>query len=436
MPVDTRSSSQALPLRPRPQDLRRRILNSARPGNAGIVYALAILVIVFSLSSAAEGGSNYLSGINIGNVLDQSTSAGILVPFMTIVLISGRFDLSVGSVGGFAAVVSLEVVDQRGIWLAAALAIGSGIGFGLLNGIIVEYLKVNPFVVTLGSMTAIAGLTLVVTDGNSVIATQPSAIAQMNALSSAFLTANLTLILGIITLAYAIVLAFRKIKEDRVRSWLPAIIFTAAGLGLLVIAFTVPLTVRWTRPVWYMLALTFLVWAVLHFTVVGRRLYAVGGNPEAARLSGIAVRRYRLVAFTLSGAAAGFVGLLFAARLSAANPDALSGLELTVIAAAILGGTSLFGGSGSVLLSLVGAIFLYAIADGFNILNLGSNYQDLIQGVILIAAAATYTAKTRARKAIPDAAHVSTPDSFGAVATADVGDHSPGPGRSNSSNAL
>jgi D-xylose transport system permease protein len=403
MSVDIQLSRATSP-RLHPQSMRRRLLSAARPGNAGIVYALAILVAVFTISSAAKGGSNYLSAVNIGNVLDQSTSAGILVPFMTVVLISGRFDLSVGSVGGFAAVVSLDVVDQYGIWAAAVLAVGCGLGFGLINGVIVEYLKVNPFVVTLGTMTAVSGLTLVVTGGNSVMATQPGAIAQMNALSSAFLTANLTLILAIVVLAYALLLAFRRTRTDGAGNWTPVLVAAAAGAALAVVAFTVPVTVHWTRPVWYMLLLTLVVWVVLRFTVVGRRLYAVGGNPEAARLSGIAVRRYRLVAFMLSGAAAGFVGLLFAARLSAVNPDALSGLELTVIAGAILGGTSLFGGSGSVLLSLVGTVFLYAIADGFNILNLGSNYQDLIQGMILIAAAATYTAKARTRRTTTRAA--------------------------------
>jgi D-xylose transport system permease protein len=398
----------------RPQSMRRRILSAARPGNAGIVYALAILVAVFTISSAAKGGSNYLSAVNIGNVLDQSTSAGILVPFMTVVLISGRFDLSVGSVGGFAAVVSLDVVDQHGIWVAAVFAVGSGIGFGLVNGVIVEYLKVNPFVVTLGTMTAVSGLTLVVTGGNSVMATQAGAVAQMNALSSAFFSANLTLVLAIIVLAYAILLAFRA-RTDGAGNWTPVLVATAVGVALAVLAFTVPVTVHWTRPVWYMLLLTLVVWVVLRFTVVGRRLYAVGGNPEAARLSGIAVRRYRLVAFMLSGGAAGFVGLLFAARLSSVNPDALSGLELTVIAGAILGGTSLFGGSGSVLLSFVGTVFLYAIADGFNILNLGSNYQNLIQGVILIAAAATYTAKARTRRIASRAADKPPAMSAGAV---------------------
>jgi len=134
---------------------------------------------------------------------------------------------------------------------------------------------------------------------------------------------------------------------------------------------------------------------VLRYTTVGRRLYATGGNAEAARLSGIAVDRYRVVAFVLNGTAASFVGVLYAARLSSINPTGLTGFELTALAAAILGGTSLFGGLGSVAKSLVGALILVTLANGFNILNLGANYQGLIEGVVLIIAAGMYTVALR-----------------------------------------
>jgi D-xylose transport system permease protein len=145
------------------------------------------------------------------------------------------------------------------------------------------------------------------------------------------------------------------------------------------------------HPILYMAAFTLLVWLVLQFTTVGRRTYAVGGNPEAARLCGISVNAYRIGAFVLSGVAAGFAGVLYASRFGAMNPTALQGEELTVIAAAILGGTSLFGGAGSVLKTVAGALVLYTLTNGFNILNLGANYQGLIEGTVLIAAAAIYT---------------------------------------------
>ncbi|GAA3410319.1 ABC transporter permease [Streptosporangium vulgare] len=141
-----------------------------------------------------------------------------------------------------------------------------------------------------------------------------------------------------------------------------------------------------------------ITWAVLRYTVIGRRLYAVGSNAEAARLSGINVDRYKIGAFVLNGLGSGFVGVLFAAKLLAINPTGLQGTELTVLAAAILGGTSLFGGLGSVLKSVVGALILFTLDNGFNVLNLGANYQGLIVGTVVIVAAAIYTIAGRQRQ--------------------------------------
>jgi ribose/xylose/arabinose/galactoside ABC-type transport system permease subunit len=168
----------------------------------------------------------------------------------------------------------------------------------------------------------------------------------------------------------------------------------AAGPGL-----------RAPNPVVYAATFTLIVWFVLAFTTIGRRIYAVGGNAEAARLAGVNVRAYRLSAFLLSSLAAGFAGVLFGSRLGSINPTALQGAELTVIAAAILGGTSLFGGAGSVIKTVVGALLLFTLTNGFNVLNLGANYQGLIEGVVLVAAAAIYTAGgDRTRKRPPAAA--------------------------------
>jgi D-xylose transport system permease protein len=143
---------------------------------------------------------------------------------------------------------------------------------------------------------------------------------------------------------------------------------------------------------------TAVTWFTLSYTIVGRRLYAVGGNAEAARLSGINVLLYKLMAFVLCSGAAGFAGVLFASRLRSINPAALQGAELTVIAAAILGGTSLYGGAGSVIKTLAGALLLYSLTNGFNILNLGANYQGLIEGIVVVVAAAIYTVGGNRRK--------------------------------------
>jgi ribose/xylose/arabinose/galactoside ABC-type transport system permease subunit len=169
-----------------------------------------------------------------------------------------------------------------------------------------------------------------------------------------------------------------------------------AGFALVIVGFAAfPSHWPLTKQVWVLFAATLVSWFVLSYTAVGRRLYAVGGNTEAARLSGIDIARYKIVPFVLNGFAAAVVGILYAGRFEAINPNALSGIELTVLAAAILGGTSLFGGSGSVVKTVVGALILFVLANGFNILNLGANYQPLIQGLVIVGAAAIYVVAGR-----------------------------------------
>jgi ribose/xylose/arabinose/galactoside ABC-type transport system permease subunit len=176
------------------------------------------------------------------------------------------------------------------------------------------------------------------------------------------------------------------------------LIWAGVGLVLVVAGFFFDATWPLAKPVYYMAAVTAVAWCVTRFTIIGRRLQAVGANPEAARLIGISINRYRIVPFVLNGLAASFVGLLFAARLGAVLPNAMSGMELTVITAAILGGTSLFGGSGSVLKSVTGAVVLYSLVNGFDILGLGTSYQGVIEGVVLIIAAAIYTIGNRGHR--------------------------------------
>jgi ribose/xylose/arabinose/galactoside ABC-type transport system permease subunit len=314
---------------------------------AGVYYALILLVAVLTVVTAVMGRPSYLSATNLTNIIYQSSAVAIMGVAMTVVLITGNFDLSVASVAALAAAVSLSIVDSVGFVpaLLAALAV-SGL-VGLLNGIMVQFVGINAFIVTLGTLTAVRGLVLIVTNGRSLMVQDAGSLAAMTA-------------------------------------------FESGRLG------TIP------YPVLYMAAFTLVVWFVLNFTVFGRRVYAVGGNAEAARLSGINVHAYKLGAFVLSGLAAGFAGVLFGCRFGAINPTALQGEELTVIAAAILGGTSLFGGAGSVVKTLAGALLLFTLTNGFNILDLGANYQGLIEGTVLVVAAAIYTVggKARTRKAV------------------------------------
>jgi D-xylose transport system permease protein len=355
---------------------------------AGVYYALLILLALLAAIAQSHGLPNYLSAQNLGNIAYQASLVGIMGVAMTVMLITGAFDLSVASVAALAAAVLIGLAPGIGFPLAALAAITTAIGIGIVNGVIVQFVGINAFIVTLGTLTAVRGLVLVLTDGRSLMVERPEVLQQM----LAFESTRVPLFWPLLAIAAALlVLAALKRRP-------------LAGLGGVVIAALALLAGRGfavAAPVVYLALFTAIVWAVLRFTVVGRRVYAVGGNAEAARLSGISVHAYKIGAFILSSAAAGFAGVLFGCRLGAINPTALQGAELTVIAAAILGGTSLLGGAGSVVKTVVGALLLFTLTNGFNVLNLGASYQGLIEGIVVIAAAAIYTVggKRGARKA-------------------------------------
>jgi D-xylose transport system permease protein len=357
----------------------------------GVYYALLLLITVLTIITTYLGQANYLSVLNLSNVVYQSSLMAIMAVAMTVVLISGNFDLSVASVAALAAVVLIGNADAIGFFPAAAVALLVAMGVGLLNGIIVQYVGINAFIVTLGTMTAVRGLVLIYTGGRSLSAMNPDVIATMKSFEGGRHEAFwLILAAGCLLLAAGVV--------GLVRTWSAgkplrpsSLGMTIAGAAFLLIAWASGGELALRNPVIYLAIFTAVVWFTLSFTMVGRRLYAVGGNSEAARLSGINVMRYKLMAFVFCSGAAGFAGILFASRLRSLNPAGLQGAELTVIAAAILGGTSLFGGAGSVVKTLAGALLLFTLTNGFNILNLGANWQGLIEGIVVVIAAAIYT---------------------------------------------
>ena len=357
----------------------------------GVYYALVLLITTLAVITGYLGQANYLSVQNMTNVIYQTSLIGMMAVAMTVVLISGNFDLSVASVAAFSAVVLVANSATLGFWPAAALAMLAAMLLGFLNGAIVQFVGINAFIVTLGTMTAVRGLILLYTDGRSVSVTVPEVTSVMKAFESGSHNGYWAVIIaGVGLLAWGVVDGLRRaVAERRLQ---PATLgYLAGGSFLLFIAWASGGEVQIRNPVIYMVLFTGAVWFTLSFTKVGRRVYAVGGNPEAARLAGINVTKYRLLAFVFCSATAGFAGILFASRLRSMNPAGLTGAELTVIAAAILGGTSLFGGAGSVIKTLAGALLLYSLTNGFNILNLGANWQGLIEGCVVVAAAAIYT---------------------------------------------
>jgi len=361
-------------------------------GEAGIYYALALVWIVLTIFTVAFGAQNFLDPANLANILYQASFVAIIAVPMTLVLISGNFDLSVAATAAISAACVLLLSDKVGIFPAMAISLIPGLLAGLINAAVVQGLGINAFIVTLATMTALRGVLLIITGGQTASANDRELLAPLKWMENGFWVTPNLLWCGAALAVIAAVLQWRR-RHDAA-----PLIWGAIGIVLIIAGFF--LDARWplAKPVYYMAAITAIAWCVTRFTIIGRRLQAVGANAEAARLLGIGVNRYRVVPFVLNGLAASFVGLLFAARLGAVLPNAMSGMELTVITAAILGGTSLFGGSGSVLKSVAGAIVIYSLENGFDILGLGTSYQGVIEGVVLITAAAIYTIGKRGRR--------------------------------------
>jgi D-xylose transport system permease protein len=306
---------------------------------------------------------------------------------MTVVLITGNFDLSVGSTAALAGTIALKLIDHYGAVIALVAALLTGVLVGLINGVLVQKVGVNGFIVTLGTLTAVRGVVQAILNGQSITATDM--VFERFETARWTLPQGVAIVAGILLIATGVVLTVRARRRQLTAG---NVMLMGTGAALLAIGAFRPLLLNETAPVWIMIGLTVLTSLVLRYTVVGRNLYAVGGNPEAARLSGINVDRYKMAALVLNGFVAAGVGVLYAGKFNSVDPTLLTGSELTVIAAAVLGGTSLFGGSGYVSKSVIGTLILFTLSNGFNVLNIGSNYQNVVQGSVLVAAAALYTA--------------------------------------------
>ena len=310
------------------------------------------LIALMAIFAAAE--PRFLSSINLFNVMRQVSITGLLALSMTFVILTAGIDLSVGSLLAFAGLVAAAVakgglanrftVGEGGVgygWgLAALSAIVVGLLCGYLQGLAVTRLKVPPFVVTLGGMSAFRGAALLFSGGGPISGFEPS--------------------------------------------------FTWWGQGKIG-----PVPV----PVIIFLAFAVLAHITLRYTRYGRQVYAVGGNPEAARLSGLNVNRIIASVYVISGFFCGLASFVLAARLNSAEAVAGTGYELTVIASVVIGGTSLFGGSGTILGTVVGTILIGVLLNGLILMDVSSYIQQIIIGIIIVLAVAFDTfAKSRRRK--------------------------------------
>ena len=285
---------------------------------------VGFIVLFILLSIFAE---SFFNISNIVNVLRQVSITAILGFGMTLVIISGGIDLSVGSIFAFSAVVMASIVKEGKVFLGIILGLLIGAIMGLFNGIVISKGKIQPFIVTLATMAIGRSLTLAYTQGIPISLFPNS---------------------------------FRFIGRGDI-------------LGIPV-------------PVIIMFGVFFLVLYILKKTKLGLYIYSIGGNEEATRLSGINVDRYKIIVYTISGIFAAVSAMILTARLNSAQPTFGQGYELDAIATVVLGGASLSGGSGGVLGTLFGALLLGTINNGMNLMNISPFYQDLVKGAIILLA--------------------------------------------------
>lgn len=302
----------------------------------GIVTTFVLLFVVLSFSSSA-----FLTSTNLLNILDQNAAIGIIACGGTLVIIAGGFDLSVGAIFAFAAVVSAEIANNVDPVVGLLAGVLVGLGLGLVNGLIVTGLKINTFIATLASGYVFRGIATLITGG---------------------------FLVSVAATSFAVPGTY-KFFDVKFTIWIFAIVAVALGF-------------------------------LLAKTAYGRYVYAVGGNLEAARLSGIRVDRIRAMTFMISGLCAGIAGVLAASQDATGSARAGTGIELAAIAAIVIGGTSIAGGEGAVWRSVLGVMLLALINNGFNLLNIDPFYQSVVQGaIILIAVAVDVWARKSARAA-------------------------------------
>ena len=291
----------------------------------GLGMALVLIVLCVIMAAFAP---HFFTFRNIINVARQVSINAILAAGMTFVILTGGIDLSVGSALAVAGVISVWLTTKGVPDVVAVLAgIATGGLCGALNGVLISKFKLSPFIVTLGALTYLRGVAYVTTG------------------------------------------AYPLIKSD----------LGFAFLGVGSVGF-----LPW--PVIIALVVFIIGYLVLKRTVFGRRLYAVGGNEQAARLSGINVDRLLIWVYTISGACAGLAGIIFSARLLSAQPTGGDGYELDAIAAVILGGTSFTGGVGSIIGTAIGALIIGVLNNGLVLMNVPFFYQLIIKGAVIIAA--------------------------------------------------
>jgi D-xylose transport system permease protein len=347
--------------------------------NATLI-ALVMLTVALTLADPT-----FASARNLSNVARQVTIVGIIAVGMTMVILIAGIDLSVGSVVGVAAVV-VTLLMKYG--LAASLAVpvtlvivGGLIGFW--NGFWIAHYRIPPFIITLGMLTIGRGAALSLSSGSSIPVADPS----FAFLGSAYIPPAVALVLLALAMLaglYALTKTWRessKAGRPHLERDLPGIIATA--VGLLLAAYVFGTGDGLPVPVAIFVVIAAVAIFVLGHTRFGRRLYALGGNEEAARLSGIDVYGTKIIVYLIVSVLSALSGILLASRLNGASPNLGNMFELDAIAAVVIGGTSLAGGSGTIGGTIIGALIIGVLNNGMSLLGISSFYQLIIKGLII-----------------------------------------------------
>lgn len=329
----------------------------------------------------------FLGAINFSKLLQQTAVTGVLAVGMLMVIVSGNIDLSVGAVVGLAGGIA-AMTQGWGLLPCLLIAILVGLAIGALQGSLVAYINIPSFIVTLGGLQAWRGVILKLTKG----ATIPVELPFFRSLGRDFIDPRIGFGLALIAIILIILTNLRR-SRARQRHGLQAISVASTITRILVpsvviVGFIFLMNKAGGVPIPVIVLLVVALGGAFLTanTTFGRYLYAIGGNPDAARLSGINLKRYILAAFCLMGALAGVASILHTARVGSASPDAGTLMELDAIASCVIGGTSLMGGRGTVFGAVLGALILSSLDNGMSLLNVENWAQYVVKGGVLVAA--------------------------------------------------
>lgn len=351
-----------------------------------MIVVLALLWLYFHW---ATPGNTFLTARNLSNLMTQMSVTGVIAVGMLMVIVSGNIDLSVGSLLGFAGGVAAYVltVADLSVPIAIMAAVVVGIAIGMLHGALTAYIGIPAFIVTLGGLLAWRGGVKWLLGGNTV----PIADESFKAIGQGYIGTTAGWALAVLAVAAIIFAALRRNGSEphNVSSVLKAGAPVAAVLAFVWVMNSYEnngIYVGVPVPVLILLVVALLGAFVMRSTIFGRYLYAIGGNADAARLSGINNKRNILYVYALLGALTGVAALIFTARVGSAAPDAGVLKELDAIAACVIGGASLMGGRGTVFGACLGALIMASLDNGMSLLNVRDFMQDIIKGSILVTA--------------------------------------------------